>query len=325
MRIPEALRLRSEQWALRLLVGQEGLRVRDAAGNYGPAVYHREALAGLEALARVGVFNDQDAERWRRVIEAAKTSSSAAEDPAERHSVAEAYLLKNFAALAETAPREAIASLGSALDALLAVEAIDDEEYFEWLDMLQEHVPAELRPEGRYLATGPRAYVRIIAKPVEAEEGVPDSADLLPPGLREASRRPAFSGRELERVVPGPVRAGADVTLTAAELCTDGVLIHWHRLRPVAETPPDHGEGPPPLEFFAQLLGFQGDKVITGLRDAVGTEYALASGAGGSGWDASRPRFQDGSTAFVPRVPEAATRLEVVVGGRGFRFPLGGR
>lgn len=319
---PEVLRLRSEQRILRLLLGEGGARVRYASGDWGPAVYQREALAVLEALAQVGVFSDLDVERWRELVENAQHAPNAADDPDERNVAAQAYLRTNFAALEQAAPREATERLGSALDALLAVDAVDDEEYFEWLDALEERVPEELRPQGRYLATGTGVHTRIIARAVETEEDVPDAADSLPPDLREAFDRPFFSGRELERVVLGPVQAGADVTLTAAELCTDGVLIHWHRLRPAGETPPDHGEGPPPPEFFAQMLDFQGEKVITGLRDDVGTGYTLAAGAGGSGWDASRPRFQDGSTSFVPRVPEAATCLEVQVGAEEFTFPL---
>jgi hypothetical protein len=164
----------------------------------------------------------------------------------------------------------------------------------------------------------------LVARVVDTEKDVPDAANSRPHGLREAFDRPAFRGGELERVVLGPVKAGATVTLTAAELCADGVLIHWHRLRPEGETPPDHGEGPPQPEFFARMLEFEGDKLMTGLRDDVGTEYTLASGAGGSGWDASRLRFQDGSTEFVPRVPGSATRLHVQIDAEEFTFPLMG-
>lgn len=312
--VREFLRLGAELSILRFLVGDEAVRVRSAQGGWESATYYAEARAALEALTEVGIFTTSEADRWRSQIAEAESFESAAGAPHTEPVAGQSYLEDLFSRLGQRVGREDVERFGSALDVLWAVNAIDDEDYADWLGELEDRVPGQLRPEGRYFNVGRKAYASIVATAAETDEYGEEPVDLLPAELREHVGRPHFTGRDLFHVVPGPVKGTSGLTVIAAELCGDGVLLHWHRVRPPGEEPPDPGEGPPNHEFFVQMLEFGGEGLIDGLKDDVGTEYERASGGGGGGWDASRPNFQVGSTAFVPAVPEAATRLEVKVG-----------
>jgi hypothetical protein len=113
-----------------------------------------------------------------------------------------------------------------------------------------------------------------------------------------------FRGVELERVVKGPpAREIAGLHLLGAELYRDGVLLRWLFVSPPSD--PDRGghrEHRPP-EVFS-------------LWDDAGTAYTPQGG----GWIPGH--HLRGDTAFVPAVPQQATRLHVAAGRHRYELAL---
>jgi hypothetical protein len=113
-----------------------------------------------------------------------------------------------------------------------------------------------------------------------------------------------FRGVELQRVVKGPpAREVAGLHLLGAELYRDGVLLRWLFVSPPSD--PDRGghrEHRPPEAFS--------------LWDDAGTAYTPQGG----GWIPGH--HLRGDTAFVPAVPQQATRLHVAAGRQRYELAL---
>lgn len=140
---------------------------------------------------------------------------------------------------------------------------------------------------------------------------------------RALGRLPHFTGQQPLGVVVGPPVRRRGTRITAVELYTDGVIVHWHRAQlgrlPDGTWPQllDEVYEPDPSWIFAPRLT---------LHDDLGTRYHLVSGNGGGGAVEGRPGFEasPGNTFFVPRVPDRAGALWVAQGADRFDV-LGGR
>jgi hypothetical protein len=113
-----------------------------------------------------------------------------------------------------------------------------------------------------------------------------------------------FEGTHLLRAVPAPAHPDAPgLHLLAAELYEDGVLLRWLFVQPRGRGAAAERAGHRPPESFT-------------LWDDAGTAYTPQGG----GWLAGE--HLRGDTAFVPAVPETATRLHVGAGPQRFELEL---
>ena len=120
------------------------------------------------------------------------------------------------------------------------------------------------------------------------------------PAVDEARRRAAAIGQvvpgELERVIAGPFRLSADMTIASVEIYEGATAVRWHYLTRDGRFP---AEG-----------GFAGGHVE--LRDDVGTEYlGRSAGAGRLDRAETREGSVSGRDIFAPTPPAQASALTV--------------
>jgi hypothetical protein len=213
--------------------------------------------AQLEAFASIGLLESEEVEAWRRRFADAGRSEPVVVDDALRSRV-ERYLRSLLPAGAPT--DEDDDQMSAAIEVLERLGLLSEDEGMQWFD--------------RALQVDP-----------DYEEG--DDADDLPD----------YEGRELRRVLLGPLDEAGGVRVTSVELYEDAVMVRWS----VSAGGRMDYDAEPELE----------------LSDDAGTDYGLIDGSSGS---TSASEWVRGESTYVPGVPETATRL--VVGGR-VTFELG--
>jgi len=113
-----------------------------------------------------------------------------------------------------------------------------------------------------------------------------------------------FEGVQLRRVVTAPQASDSPgLHLLSAELYEDGTVLRWLFVAPPAEGPAPPGALYRPPRSFA-------------LWDDADTAYTPQGG----GW--VQGHHLRGDTAFVPAVPESATRLQVAADAERFTLDL---
>lgn len=113
-----------------------------------------------------------------------------------------------------------------------------------------------------------------------------------------------FEGTQLRRTIVAPRHPESPgLHLLAAELYDDGVLLRWVFVAPRGRAAAERAGHRPPESFT--------------LWDDAGTAYTPQGG----GWLAGE--HLRGDTAFVPAVPNEATRLSVGAGPHRFELDLG--
>jgi hypothetical protein len=237
-----------------------------------------------------------------------------------------------------------LAPTEGALDALVAVGAVSDNEGQLWRGRFREateQATSEAAPE---IAVRDRAdeYVAglLAALPLDMRAGLEDSAELQdvlnalhhvgvfserdverwferlgghlgprPLPVEEESERPCRL-RELRRVIVGPPQRRGGVRIVGFEVYDDAVVLRWHlvRLAPDAEGRLSRL----PDEVESEDAARRAREPSFTLHDDCETAYRLHSGGAGSAGSPYGPRVWSGRVIFTPTLPAAAGRLWAV-------------
>ncbi|MDP8942607.1 MAG: hypothetical protein M3N16_00555 [Actinomycetota bacterium] len=236
---------------------------------------------GAETYRAIDVLSSSEVETWLRrfasVVEDPAEMEEPEPDPDTRRRTGELLdrLLADRARGEGSAGQDPVLSFTRTVRTLEYVGALSREEAVRWLDRLNESL------------------------------GLPSLAE-----QEELDRRRTCIGRELRRVIAGPIAGEGALEITHLELYSDGAMIYWHeRRRP--EQPEDRVP-----RVKAPPLGRGGgaqppDQPETVVLDDLGTAYECQQGR--------HPSIM----ALVPAVPDAASRLDIRYGHRRFEIPLG--
>lgn len=232
-----------------------------------------------------------------------------------------------------------LAPAGGAVDALVAVGAVSDDEARLWRDRFRKATEATSEAVDEGVRDRAHAYVAqlLAVLPPDRAAGLKASTefrDVLNAfhhvgvfSEREMSRwfdrlgehlghseAPAEDETErvcrlndLRRVIVGPPERRGGVRVVGFEVYDDAVVLRWHlaRLAPDAEGHlarlPDEIEG----EDAAR----RAREPLFTLHDDCDTTYRRRSGGAGSARSPFGPRVWSGNAIFVPTLPAAARRL----------------
>jgi hypothetical protein len=232
-----------------------------------------------------------------------------------------------------------LAPAGGALDALVAVGAVTDDEARLWLDRFRK--ATEATSEALDAGAGDRAHAYVgqllAVLPPDRTAGLRASTefqdvlnalhhvgvfsdnemsrwfDRLDEQLghseapAEDDTERACRLNELRRVIAGPPERRGGVRVVGFEIYDDAVVLRWHlaRLAPDAEGHlsrlPDEIEGDDAARRAREPL-------FT-LHDDCDTAYRLRSRGAGSAGSSFGPRVWSGNAIFAPTLPPAARRL----------------
>lgn len=202
--------------------------------------------------------------------------------------------------------------------------AAEDEEW-PGLDVLKQRALALLQQNMAQVETTPRRPIDPMMVRTEADQAMVnvsvaietltalglvsrDERDGLFEELREISSTTyaPFEGVRLLRVVPAPgVTDSPGLHLLSGELYEDGIVLRWLFVSPSPDSPPPPGTLYRPPQTFS-------------MWDDLDTAYTPQGG----GW--VQGHHLRGDTAFVPAVPDAATRLHVAADEERYTLELPG-
>ena len=253
-----------------------------------------------------------------------------------------------FASEGESDP---FAPADGALDALVAIGVVSDQEARRWRTRFRETmsgvpeaaVDQEVRERahayvGELLAQVPAGRTAGLEASIEFEDvlNALRHVDIFSEGeLRmwfdrlgerrgrieapaAGEREPRFMLSELRRVVVGPPERRGGVRVLGFEVYDDGVVLRWH----LARLPPDaEGHVPPlPDEVEGEEAARRAREPSFALHDDLGTAYRFRSGGAGSAGSAFEPRVSTGHAAFTPTVAAQARRLSAAT--EAFQFEV---
>jgi hypothetical protein len=308
--MPDAARAHLEHW------------LREASDPDAEQLQWKRAYFDGVVLAyeRIGLVSSDEGARWRaRFADPEQpTSNVRGWRPPEVRDRVESYLIELVGRVPpltrnpNPAGQEIGAECATALDALHAVGALDDDAYTSWRTrMLKAQAPwleepSDLPPQGTFYA--------IHVPPADEQQAAEDAA-------RAAAWEARPKAREARRVITGSPERHDDLAIIAAVVHEDAVSLHFHYLGGPSQIQSSPHTN---MEAFRSTI----DRLIPpALRDDHGNTYqavnerpSSSSGAGGMP-DPNRRQAITGHWTYTPAAPGDTSAFTAERDGHRWRLP----